>query len=264
MSRNNKDKGRIPGPFVPILLSTLDTPAWMALSHGAQCLYIALKRESSMGGNRAYLSTRAAARKLRAGRQKVREWFAELQHYGFIVMLSAGCLGSDGHGKAPHWRLTEKGNTSKHSPEGLFEPPSNDFLKWNGTPFDPKPYRDKRTSVRWDEKQNPGTDVQARVAWTSIPALDRTSIPGGAESGMDVQAIRDDEGGTDVRAISRLTTLGDLRPPRTLASVVLKSSRKHEGATMENVVSLSMVSRSRAFQFWSERILCNERKSWNE
>jgi len=236
MSRNNKDKGRIPGPFVPILLSTLDTPAWMALSHGAQCLYIALKRESSMGGNRAYLSTRTAARKLKAGRQKVREWFAELEHYGFIVMLSAGCLGSDGHGKAPHWRLTEKGNTSKHSPEGLFEPPSNDFLKWDGTPFDPKPYRDKRTSVRWDEKQNPGTDVQARVDWTSKPPLDRTSIPGKAEGGTDVQAIRDDEGGTDLRAISRSTTLGEPKvapDPRLIALSATekrsKARRSHNG-----------------------------------
>jgi hypothetical protein len=124
-------------PLVPLLLSTLDTPAWLKRSHGAQCLYV-VKRESSMGGNRAYLSTRDASRKLKAGRQKIREWYAELAHYGFIVMLSAGCLGSDGYGKAPNWRLTEKGNTSKHNPEGLFEPPTNDFVKWDGKAVRPE------------------------------------------------------------------------------------------------------------------------------
>jgi hypothetical protein len=39
-------------------------------------------------------------------------------------MISAGCLGSDGCGKAPLWRLTEKGNTSKQSPDGLREDPT--------------------------------------------------------------------------------------------------------------------------------------------
>ena len=41
-------------------------------------------------------------------------------------------LGVDGKGKAPHWTLTECGQTSRASAEGLFEPPTNDFLKWDG------------------------------------------------------------------------------------------------------------------------------------
>ena len=36
-------KERLP-PFVPLLIDTLDQPAWRALSHGARSLYVALKR----------------------------------------------------------------------------------------------------------------------------------------------------------------------------------------------------------------------------
>ena len=84
-NKKSKDKGRIPGTFTPLLHSTLDTAAWMQLSHGAQCLYIALKRQCANTGNRAYLSTRDAARRLKASRDKIREWYAELAHYGFIL-----------------------------------------------------------------------------------------------------------------------------------------------------------------------------------
>jgi hypothetical protein len=43
MARKHHDKGRL-DPFVPLLIDTLDTPAWRSLSHGAQMLYVALKR----------------------------------------------------------------------------------------------------------------------------------------------------------------------------------------------------------------------------
>jgi hypothetical protein len=42
-------------------------------------------------------------------------------------MTGGGCLGVEGHGKAPHWRLTEIGY--------MREPPTRDFLRWNGAPF---------------------------------------------------------------------------------------------------------------------------------
>jgi hypothetical protein len=32
-------KGRISGPFVPLLKDTIKTEAWKALSHGARSLY---------------------------------------------------------------------------------------------------------------------------------------------------------------------------------------------------------------------------------
>ena len=72
--------------------------------------------------NKAFVSYRDACKELSNGRHKIREWFAELEHYGFIVLATAGSLGVDGKGKAPHWRLTELGNTSKASADGLLRP----------------------------------------------------------------------------------------------------------------------------------------------
>jgi hypothetical protein len=116
---SKRDKGRLP-PFVPLHVATIDCPAWIAMSHGAKWLFIGLKRKSN-NGPRAYLSYRDAQKHCRAGFGKVREWFAELEHYGFIRLHSHGCLGSDGQGKSPHWTLTEKGQTSKVNPQGVFE-----------------------------------------------------------------------------------------------------------------------------------------------
>ena len=156
-----------------LLLSTLDAPAWMEMSHGAKWLYVALKRRKSNGRNRAFVSYRNAQRELKVSSRKIREWFAELVHYGFIRLAVRGSLGVDGKGKAPHWTLTECGQTSKTSNEGLFEPPTNDFLKWNGILFDPAPYR---KSVKWDEmieKQNPASHVGS----TPHPTSDAPPFP---------------------------------------------------------------------------------------
>ena len=56
------------------------------MSHGAKCLYNLLKRRAPRHNNRAYLSYRIARRELKASFNKVNEWFAELEHYGFIEL----------------------------------------------------------------------------------------------------------------------------------------------------------------------------------
>jgi hypothetical protein len=85
--------------------------------------------------NEAFISHRNAAAEIGSSKTMISGWFDELEHYGFIVQVAAGCLGVDGKGKSPRWRLTELGATSKASANGLFEPPTNDFLKWDGTKF---------------------------------------------------------------------------------------------------------------------------------
>jgi hypothetical protein len=115
---------------LPLLKETLHSPAWRALSHGARSLYVLLKeRYNSKEHNngRIFLSQREAAEELGSGTEEITRWFRELQHYGFIVQTAPGCLGLDGKGKAPHWRLTELGY--------MRDPPTRDFLRWNGTPF---------------------------------------------------------------------------------------------------------------------------------
>jgi hypothetical protein len=63
--------GKIEGPFLPLLNATMDSPAWLAMSHGAKWLYVALKRKSN-SGPRAYLSYRDAMGVCKAGRQDTR------------------------------------------------------------------------------------------------------------------------------------------------------------------------------------------------
>jgi hypothetical protein len=125
-------------PFVMVTNQVLDSPAWRAMSHGARSLYVALKRRYSPNGRnngRIRLSQREAREQLGAGFTQITRWFAELQHYGFIVMVEPGCLGVHGKGKAPCWRLTEVAYMRGTSSKGMDDMPTMDFLKWPGVRF---------------------------------------------------------------------------------------------------------------------------------
>jgi hypothetical protein len=140
----SRNKGRISGPFVPMLKSTLKESAWIALSHGARSLYVALKsRYNSTLGNAVYLSARIASREIGSNKDYVTRWFRELQYYGFIVLITPGHLGVEGRGKAPHWRLTEEWY--------LGEPPTRDYQRWNGEKF----HEQKSPKYYLRKKQNP-------------------------------------------------------------------------------------------------------------
>lgn len=199
--KKRADKGRLP-PFVPLLIGTLDLPAWRALSHGAKALYLALKRQHNLTTNnngRIFLSQRRAQQQMRSNRSQLARWFRELQHYGFIVLVSPHCLGLDGKGKAPHWRLTEAGTN--------LEPmPTRDFLSWKGTKFSPA------------KKQNPGPEIRSTVVRKSGPLVVRKSGPPSGASGPEIRSIQPPQGGPEIRSISRLTTPcpaegGPTRPP---------------------------------------------------
>lgn len=129
MSRRNQDKGRLP-PFVPLLKDTINSDAWRTTSPSSRVLYIALKQRynSNFRNNgKIYLSARMAAKDTGLSKNTAARCFHELMHYGFIAMTVSGCLGVDGKGKAPHWRLTELGY--------MTDPPTRDFLHWNGELF---------------------------------------------------------------------------------------------------------------------------------
>jgi hypothetical protein len=92
---NKERKNRLP-PFVPLLIGTLESPAWFAMSHGAKILYISLKRrynQNNHNNGRIFLSQRDAVKELRSHHNEIARWFRELQHYGFIVMTDPGYLG---------------------------------------------------------------------------------------------------------------------------------------------------------------------------
>jgi hypothetical protein len=124
-------KGRIQGSWTALRHEVIDSPAWMAMSFGARALYVALLRQLSyehFNNGNVFLSTRDAAEALGARPASVAIWYHELEHYGFIVQTSAGCLGVDGKGKAAHWRLTDMA-------WGRGVDATKDYLKWSGDLF---------------------------------------------------------------------------------------------------------------------------------
>jgi hypothetical protein len=142
VSRRDRDKERLP-LFVPLLKDTLASPAWKAMSHGAKVLYIALKAKyfhKQHNNGRLFLSQRDAAAEIGSSTEEIRRWYRELVHYGFIVMTSPGCLGVEGRGKAPHWRLTELGY--------MHDPPTKDFIKWDGIRFQHRARTSRKTRSR--------------------------------------------------------------------------------------------------------------------
>lgn len=167
--KNRKTKNRLP-PFLPLLVDMLDAPATKALSHGAFRLYVALKRECNphtpeRRNGRVYLSQRRAHQEIRSKREQIARWYRELQFYGFIVMTERGCLGLDGKGKAPRWRLTELGYMN--------DLPTKDFLRWRGTKF-----RDQKI-------QKPGPENGATLDPKAGPLVDPKTGPPKARSGPE-------------------------------------------------------------------------------
>jgi hypothetical protein len=194
MSRN---KGRL-APFVPLIKGTLKVDAWRAMSHGARSLYVALRsRYNSKLQNHVYLSTRDAAAELgsHSRRDNVRLWFHELEHYGFIRMISPAHHGVNGHGKATHWRLTEEGYLGKQ--------PTRDYLNWDGVLFEPqkrKP-RPERLAALLLKNRSRGPDARSSLVHTPGPVA-ADLIPMVAESGPDARAISETMGGPHAQTIT--------------------------------------------------------------
>jgi hypothetical protein len=159
-------------PFCPLLISTLDTPAWRAMSHGARSLYVSLRRRYSpnMHNNgRLFVSQRVAVEELGSHHNEVARWFRELQHYGFIVRTAAGCLGVEGRGKAPHWRLTELSY--------MGDLPTRNFERWDG-----KKFNDSKTESRAGN----GARGVREMAHTTVPEMAHTKWNKCAEKGAHI------------------------------------------------------------------------------
>jgi hypothetical protein len=153
MSKKQKrkfDKNEI---FIKVMIATMDAPAWLAMSLGARLLFIALRRRlrNDVNNNGAiFLSLRDAEKELGSKRDYIARWFRELEYYRFIVQTRPGILGSDGNGKAPHYRLTDL--------PYMDHPPSRDFLAWDGVKFDARGWSakaDQGWSLKADHRSGP-------------------------------------------------------------------------------------------------------------
>jgi hypothetical protein len=155
------EKGKIAGPFVPMLIETTNSPAWKAMSAFARVIYhTSLKSRhwpKDHNNGRIYASTRDIAKETGFNQKTAARGLREIKYYGFAVETSAACLGVDGKGKAAHWRLTELGY--------MTERPTRDFLKWDGVKFreqkSPAYSKRKVTKKRNPEPSN-GSDCTVR------------------------------------------------------------------------------------------------------
>jgi hypothetical protein len=193
----SKISEKIEGPFVPLLNATRDTPAWRALSHGARSLYVELKAKYNAkypNNGKLYVSERKAAWLLNSDRKYVRRWFAELQYYGFIVMTRPGFKGLSG--RATLWRLTE---LKTPDPSGESIRPTRNFLKWDGTKFDP-------------EKHFPRGQKSSGPDDKSTPVPGDKSHPVEARTGGQKYPKGNGKTGGQKSSISSLTTTGAGRP----------------------------------------------------
>jgi hypothetical protein len=176
----SKSRGHIRGPFVPILKNTMKAGAWRALSHGARSLFIALHcRYNYKTENTVYLSTRAASNELGSHKDRVTRWYHELNHYGFIRMVSPGCLGVEGKGKAPHWRLTDVCYAG--------QAPTRDFEHWDGISY----YERKGPKIYQAKKQNPvpkSGDAVSHKAGTPLSLKTGTTHAPTAPKIRDIQS----------------------------------------------------------------------------
>jgi hypothetical protein len=140
---------QIAGPFVPLLLETINTPAWRAMSHGARNLYVSLRRcynATADNNGKIFLSQRAAQKELNSRRDYIARWLRELQHFGFVVMTASGYLGGHGYGRAAEWRLTELACGG--------QPATRDFANWAGVPFANQKAKPRTTKVVHAEEQS--------------------------------------------------------------------------------------------------------------
>jgi hypothetical protein len=194
----SKTKGRKLPPFVPLIKDTIKTEAWRALSHGARSLYVVLKsRFSNTRQNAVYVSTRDAEAELgqHSIRPNVMIWFRELQHYGFIVMVSPAHHGVNGHGKAPHYRLTEEWFLGKA--------PTRDFLSWDRTAFTEKRKREAPSFAAKNRIR--GVHGDSTPVTTGTPLVPEI-VSAAAESGDHGDSMSDDKGGDHGASITNLTT----------------------------------------------------------
>jgi hypothetical protein len=106
------------------------------MNYGARSLYHLLRgflRIDNANNGKVYRSHRDAAKDLGTrSTRAVAIWFSELEYYGFIVKTKEGCLGVEGEGVAPHWRLTECPSFNRR---GEHIAATRDFDRWDGVPF---------------------------------------------------------------------------------------------------------------------------------
>ena len=97
--------------FTKMIRTTMEEPAWRALSPTAQALYPWLRLEwkgpEANNNGKIRMSVRQAADRLGVWPDAASRAFHDLQAKGFIVMTEAARLGVEGAAKSPAYEITE-------------------------------------------------------------------------------------------------------------------------------------------------------------
>ena len=105
-----KSYGDPSGKFAALPLSTMDCPAWRALSSAAQALYpwlvMEFKGQNYNNNGKIGLSVRQAAKKMGVSKDTAARAFCNLQAKGFIKVKKGGSLGISGSAKCPEYEIT--------------------------------------------------------------------------------------------------------------------------------------------------------------
>jgi hypothetical protein len=117
--------------FAAIYTDVMRSPAWAAMKPAYRALLVEMKAFYNRETKAAVpMSVRYAAKLLGVDKKLAERCLEALSHYGFIRQVRRGYLGADGRGLATEWRLTDE--------KYLRRPASLDFLRWDGTLYEPK------------------------------------------------------------------------------------------------------------------------------
>ncbi|XQZ32737.1 hypothetical protein E2976_10990 [Paracoccus yeei] len=127
-----------------MIRSTMETPAWRALTTTAQALYPWLKMEwkgpQANNNGKISLPVREAAERLGCGRDTAARGFHDLQAKGFLLLTSHGRM-VEGKGAPPTYEITELAvpGCDSHSGKKLYLHwrPGHDFPVSGHAPVNP-------------------------------------------------------------------------------------------------------------------------------
>lgn len=106
--RRNEDRAE---HWTKMIRSTMEAPAWRALSASAQALYPWVKMEwkgpQANNNGKISLPVREAAARLGCNLKTAARAFHDLQAKGFLILREHGRMGTEGKGAPPQYEITE-------------------------------------------------------------------------------------------------------------------------------------------------------------
>lgn len=110
MGRDRRNEERAEH-WTKMIRSTMETPAWRALTATAQALYPWIKMEwkgpQANNNGKISLPVREAAARLGCNKNAAASAFHDLQAKGFLILREHGRMGTEGKGAPPAYEITE-------------------------------------------------------------------------------------------------------------------------------------------------------------